>query len=371
MKKAVIGLAFGDEGKGLVVDYLTLKSENMPLIVRFSGGQQAGHGVFVEDKKHIFSNFGSGTLRGASTYWSKFCTVDPVGLSKELDILIEKGINPKIYIDGDSPVTTPYDKFHNKNNKADLDHGTCGLGIGSTINREEHYHSFTFSDLFYPWILDTKLELIKNFYGNIDLSEAVEEFLTSCYRITNCDNVKLTYGIPTEYSDSEDIIFEGSQGLLLDQWYGFFPHVARTNTGTKNILGITDKNFEVYLVTRAYQTRHGNGPMTNNDIDIEIKIDADETNINNKYQGEFKRKVLDVSLLKYAMNKDKYIRETLDKVLVITCLDHLTEYVFTYDEKLIYCKDEKEFVSRISNILEIEKVYVSRSHFADKIEEIN
>jgi len=370
MKKAVIGLAFGDEGKGMTVDYLVFKSENKPLVVRFSGGQQAGHNVVVGDKSHIFSNFGSGTLRGSPTYWSKFCTIDPVGLLKEMDILKEKGVDPIIYIDGDSPVTTPYDKFHNKNNKVDLDHGTCGLGVGSTINREEHYYSFTFSDLFYPWILDTKLELIKNFYGDIDLSEQVDEFLMSCYKVTNDDSIKSTYGIPIEYKNSDDIIFEGSQGLLLDQWYGFFPHVARTNTGTKNILGITDDDFQLYLVTRAYQTRHGNGPMTNKELDIEIKIDPNETNVNNKYQGEFKRSVLDVSLLKYAMNKDEYIRKSLNKNLIITCLDHLTEYVFTYDEKIIYCKDEKEFVKKISDILGIENVYVSRSHFAEKIEKI-
>jgi hypothetical protein len=71
------------------------------------------------------------------------------------------------------------------------------------------------------------------------------------------------------------------------------------------------------------------------------------------------------------MNKDEYIRKSLNKNLIITCLDHLTEYVFTYDEKIINCKDEKEFIKKISDILGIENVYVSRSHFADNIEKIN
>ena len=369
MKKVVIGLAFGDEGKGLVVDYLTSKSKK-PLVIRFSGGQQAAHNVVVEDKNHIFSNFGSGTLRGAPTYWSRFCTVDPVGVIKEYDSLIELGVTPILYIDGDSPITTPYDKFHNKNNKEDLDHGTCGVGVGSTFNREEKFHTFTFSDLFYPWILDTKLELIKNFYNDIDLSEQVDEFLTSCYKLTNCENIKLTYDIPTGY----DEIFEGSQGLLLDQWYGFFPHVARTNTGTKNILELIKtlwSDLDLYLVTRAYQTRHGNGPMTNSDIDIDIKINPKETNVDNKYQGKFKRSILDVSLLKYGMNKDKCIRESINRTLIITCLDHLTEYVFTYEGRMVYCKDEKEFVNRISEILGIKKVLLSRTPYSENIEKIN
>ena len=78
--KAVIGAQFGDEGKGLVVDYLCSQVEN-PLVVRFSGGAQAGHTVWHKDKTHIFSHFGSGSLRGASTYWSSTCLTDPIKAS--------------------------------------------------------------------------------------------------------------------------------------------------------------------------------------------------------------------------------------------------------------------------------------------------
>ena len=110
--KAVIGLCFGDEGKGRVVDFL-----DHSLTIRFSGGQQAGHGVIRNGEKHTFSNFGSSTLKGIPTYWSKFCTVDPVGMIRELNELMKINVNPLIYIDGDSPITTPYDKFYNTNSK--------------------------------------------------------------------------------------------------------------------------------------------------------------------------------------------------------------------------------------------------------------
>ncbi len=72
--RAVIGLGFGDEGKGVVTEYLCSQDPEHTVVVRFSGGQQAGHKVCKGDTEHIFSNFGSGTLSGCPTYWSEHCT---------------------------------------------------------------------------------------------------------------------------------------------------------------------------------------------------------------------------------------------------------------------------------------------------------
>jgi len=365
--KAVIGLGFGDEGKGLVTNYL-----EGSLVIRYSGGQQAGHNVVLKDgKSHIFSNFGSGTLKGIPTYWSKFCTVDPVGMMNELNDLLENGFNPVLYIDGDSPITTPYDKYHNSNNVADLNHGTCGVGVGSTFNREEHFYHLTFSDIFNSWILDTKLNNIAKYYGYLshELIEQVEEFLIMCDEMVKSGNFHLVYGIPDGF-DEDGYVFEGSQGLLLDQHYGFFPHVTRCNVGTTNILEmVTDKSFELFLVTRAYQTRHGNGPMTNDNIDFDVN-NPNETNVDNEYQGKFRKSILDVSLLEYGINKDKYIREN-PKNLVITCLDQVDEYTFTYDGLMVLCDDEDEFVKRISDILNIDSVYISKSNVSENIKKWN
>lgn len=359
--KSVFGIGFGDEGKGVVVDFLTKQTEN-PLVIRFSGGQQAGHTVVIGDKRHVFSNFCSGTLRGAPSYLSRFVTIDPIGILNEMEYLRKLGIEPVIYIDADAPVTTPYDIYHNQTFMRDIKNGTCGLGVGSTINREENFYSFTFSDLYDPNVIDIKMTSIKSFYKIDDVmeyyfDEKVHRFIESCVQLINESNVKLTYGIPTGYN----LIFESSQGLLLDQHYGFFPHVARTNTGTKNVNELIGDNFEIYLVTRAYQTRHGNGPMTNEHIDHDIKKNPDETNVLNKYQGDFRISYLDVSLLEYGINKDKIIRENTNKNLVITCLDHMEEYVFTYKGRMIVCKDEKEFVNKIGEILKIKNIYINRT----------
>jgi adenylosuccinate synthase len=360
--KAVIGLGFGDEGKGITTDYLCSHSEN-PLVIRFSGGQQAGHTVVLDEVKHVFSNFGSGTLRGIPSYWAKYCTVEPIGLTNELNSLIKKGREPLLFIDEKCPITTPYDIFSNQKKEETNQHGSCGVGIGTTINREENYYSLLFGDLFYPSVLAIKLSAIKQFYGFKE-SVILDRFYESVNFILTCKYIKPTYNLPTNY---DTFIFEGSQGLLLDQNIGFFPNVTRANTGSQNILNLGIEP-ELYLITRAYQTRHGNGQMTNELIPNNIFLDPNETNVFNKYQGNFRRSLLDLDLLRYGMSKDEYIRNNSNKTLVITCLDHIIdEYRFTFNSELVYCSGKNEFIEKVSNILGIENIYISNTNESKNI----
>lgn len=369
MDKAVIGLGFGDEGKGRVVDYLC-SLFNPSLVIRFSGGQQAGHQVITDDCRHVFSNFGSGTLQGVPTYWSKYCTIDPVGILNELDVLLEKGIKPTLYIDERCPVTTPHDKIKNKRLDAVNRHGSCGVGVGQTYQREEDFYSLLFADLFFPSVLEEKYFLIaKSYYGNL----TTINFLSDCAELVKSEHVKITYGIPDHLKYKNDYIFEGSQGLLLDQNIGFFPHVSRGNFGSKNILDMGNKP-EIFLVTRAYQTRHGNGPMTNEGLDYDIKENPYEQNPDDNIQGKFRRTMLDLDLLKYAILRDEYIRQVENKTLIITCLDLIDEYIFTVNGKVENCLDEEAFIKRIKfhfYFLGVSDVYVSRSPLTKEIEIFN
>jgi adenylosuccinate synthase len=375
MNKVVIGLGFGDEGKGIFTDYLCSHSPNS-LVIRFSGGHQAGHTVVTDTTRHVFSNFGSGTLRGIPTYWSKYCTVEPIGLVKELKILQEKGVKPTLFIDEKCPITTPYEIFSNHEWEASNCHGSCGVGFGKTIEREENHFSLTFGDLFYPKVFKEKLRLIEKEYYNYDIEDKkhLDYFFEGCHQLVeyylNCAYINKSYKIPLNF---KEYIFEGSQGLLLDQHFGFFPNVTRSNTGCKNIVEILGSSefIELFLVTRAYQTRHGNGFMTNIDIPHNILRDKNETNVENKYQGKFRRSLLDVSLLEYGINKDEYIRNSYYKNLVITCLDHIiNEYRFTYKDKIICCNNENDFVAKIANILNIKNVYISKSNNSKNIYKI-
>ncbi len=370
INKVVIGLGFGDEGKGLFTNYLCLKSPK-PLVIRFSGGQQVGHTVVnnngTDEIRHVFSNFGSGTLNNVPTYWSKFCTISPSHLLCELSALKKNKVEPILYIDERCPVTTPYDIEFNKKNEEKNRHGSTGLGFGSTIEREENFYSLTFNDLFYSDIFKERLNLIKKYYENKGITITENEyncFYKDCYEIMIsaiiCKNFIKIFDIPKGFKTH---IYEGSQGLLLDQHFGFFPHVTRANLGLKNVLELSNKkNMELFLITRAYQTRHGNGFMTHEDVVNNIDDSFYETNKYNLYQGKFRKSLLDVSLLKYAINKDENIKKCKNKNLVITCLNQIeNEYSFFCENTIVYSKDEKEFVKKIGNILGIKKIYISKS----------
>ena len=369
---AVIGVGFGDEGKGKTVNYLCSKSPD-PLVIRFSGGQQAGHQVYHKSKNnkstnHVFSNFGSGTLQGIPTYWSKYCTVDPVGILNELDILLEKGISPTLYIDGDCPVTTPYDKTFNNRREESWEHGSCQVGVGQTYQREEDFYHLKLKDALFPSVFKMKLRMIRDqYYKDVDFPEDYEnDFLIYVNELLDSKYVTCSNGFSkTRYSS---YIFEGSQGLLLDQNYGFFPHVSRGNFGSKNILDMGFKYFPVTLVMRAYQTRHGNGPMTNEIIPHNIKPNPYEQNYDDTPQGKFRISLLDLDLIKYSISRDPYISSPqTDVELVITCLDLVEDdYRFTLDGKIQEFKNEIEFVSAIQfELFQIKNVYISRTPYSE------
>ena len=345
--KAVIGLGFGDEGKGCIVNHLCSQSPTAA-VIRFSGGQQAGHTIVHNDVRHVFSNFGSGTLQNIPTYWSEFCTIDPMGIYNEYQLLKKKGITPKLYIHGKCPVTTPFDKIANQSGKY-TKNGTVGVGYGTTLQRENNYYSLLYEDTFYKSVLEEKYRLIQNYYKFNNMS-CFKEYIKFLH-----ENCEMFY----DYNFPDNIIFEGSQGLLLDQNYGFFPNVTRGNTGTQNLLEIRKKShnilapFEFYLITRAYQTRHGNGFMTNENIPHNIRLNPKETNVDHPYQGKFRISLLDLDLLKYAISKDRVLRKKLyPNKLVITCLNAVkNDYRFTYQQEIISCKNQIDFIRKIKDIL--------------------
>jgi len=293
---AIVGGLFGDEGKGKTVSSLALNYKN-PIIIRFNGGQQAGHRVVLEDgRSHIFSNFGSATLQNVPTYWSQYCTFDPIATFKEL-IELKKICEPKLFVDENCPVTTPYDQFANIENEKKNKHGTCGYGVGQTLQREEDFYHLKVRDLRYPFVFREKLKLIEKYYNKFSVDN--EEYISKCRQLFEfTDNIIPVKNNPTNLFKHDQLIFEGSQGLLLDQNYGFFPHVTRSNTGTKNIYeGWNWNGVETYIVIRAYLTRHGNGPMPNEEYSHWIPDNHHEHN-KQGIQGPFRKTILELNLLK-------------------------------------------------------------------------
>jgi len=332
----VLGLGFGDEGKGAFVNYLCSQEKN-PMVVRFNGGHQVGHTVVIGNKRHVFSNFGSGTLRDVPTFWSKFCTVSPTGVLKEGTVLREMGLNPVVYYDSNSMVTTPFDILQNHKNENENNHGSVGVGFGQTIQRNEDKYHLYMRDLLYPEIRDQKLKnIIDKYYGlNFDPTKPHQNTTTRKIYIdflVACDDLVTRYRIRDGLKGLHDhnFIFEGGQGIMLDMDYGFYPNVTRSNCTAKNALELIKEidfraNIRTYYVTRAYQCRHGNGHMTNTELDTSYIIDnPNETNIQG-FQGEFRKSVLDLDMVKYAVECDRYENPNTRRDIVVTCLDQVPE----------------------------------------------
>ena len=361
----IIGLGFGDECKGMTVNSICKDSDN-EMVIRFNSGHQCGHTVVYKGINHVFASFGSGTLKGVPTYITEYCTVYPIAIIREAKALLENGITPKIYFNVNAMVTTPFDIVQNHNVEAKNNHGTVGVGFGTTIQRnDDHYHLYV-RDLFFPKILEAKLKNILNYYHyvtplNSKSQQRYDEFINACKEFV------ATYNVINGFKQipkvrNKDLIFEGGQGIMLDQEYGFFPNVTRSYTTSRNAMEFIQKNnlntrkTQTYYITRAYQTRHGNGYMSNESMDISyIKPNPDETNGDSGYQGIFRKTVLDLNLLLYALSCDSYYNPYSDKILVITCLDQINDQtqipITANNELLKLTPDEIGNFLNISNVI--------------------
>jgi adenylosuccinate synthase len=320
---AVIGANFGDEGKGQMVDYFAA-TRNYSSVIRYNGGSQAGHTVVTPSgEEHIFSQIGSGAFHGLPTHLSRFMLVNPVYFMREYDILSAKvDFRPSISIDPTASIITPWDVEANR--KAELSntirHGSVGHGINATLTRAVHdRYCLTYEMLErmshdqIRFILQD-IQRVHGFDSWSDSHRAVREdaFISSVEQMLQIVKVR---------SDNEvcsnPCIFEGAQGLLLDQNSGFFPHVTPSNTGLANVMSILAASPSVAMpvrpvyVTRSYLTRHGRGPMYHKWLGYAQEhsqrpdnIDVDLTNVHNDWQETLRYGRLSVAQLEYAVRRD-------------------------------------------------------------------
>ncbi|RSK37487.1 adenylosuccinate synthetase [Hymenobacter metallilatus] len=345
----VVGLGFGDEGKGLATDYLCREHPGA-LVVRFNGGPQAGHTVVAADgRRHVFSSFGAGTLRGSPTYWSGYCPVAPGPLLREYAALRELGVQPHLLLDGRCPVITPYDVLWNRVLEAERGvarHGSCGLGFGSTVERQQTTPLRLYAqDLCFPDVLMHKLRQIRAHYRqrvqqetrvafdqlNHDAEDQrFADYARQLRELVAAGAIELVreadvLGPAARWSA---LVFEGAQGVLLDQEFGLFPHVTRSFTTSRNALELLARHqpatrARLLYATRAYHTRHGAGPLPHAEVPLPLINHEQETNQFNEHQEHFRRAPLSVDMLNYALHCDAHFSTGLEKYLLITCLDQL------------------------------------------------
>ncbi len=322
----VVGLGFGDEGKGAVVDALCADG-SVSAVVRFNGGAQAAHNVVVDGKHHTFSQFGSGTLAGVPTWLSRHVLVEPIALAKESRELAALGVADPlglVSIDADALLTTP---FHVAANRAREDargrdrHGSCGKGIGETawyalLDRRGAVRGDlvegqevpgtpgpapTVGDCANPTLLRRKLDVLARCYAPLIGDGIVVDDLVALYRAF-ADAVRITTGDEAgRLADAGRLVFEGAQGVLLDETHGFHPHTTWSTVTPHNARGLlAGRPARVLGVTRTYQTRHGAGPLPTEDRAVLARF-PERHNGTGEYQGAWRAGHLDTVLLRYAV----------------------------------------------------------------------
>lgn len=361
---AVIGMNYGDEGKGHIVNYF---SDAETLNVRFNGGAQASHAVFLSDgRSHIFHHFGAGSLRGARTLLSSHFIINPVIFASEMWQLSKKVAMREVFIDPRCRVTTPYDMLVNEFiSMIKKKNDTCGVGINETVQRStfrqlkinakdffeksdseiesilkviaNEYLPFRIKELSLPWSeFETFCSII------LGDNKAIESFL----KLRSWMKEKAVVVWPDDSvvdkflakNPSRKIVFEGAQGMLLDQnRKEFMPYLTRSSTGIGNILELLKTvkspiDLNTYLITRAYLTRHGDGPIWNY-IPNTFPFDKikEETNPENRYQGKMRygflsRQWYDKSIIETEnrISKDRPIcLSNVSVNVAMTCCDHI------------------------------------------------
>lgn len=326
--KVVIGSNFGDEGKGLMADYFchqSTKERKRCLNVLHNGGAQRGHTVSLKMeigiKTHVFRHFGAGTFAGADTYFVENFLLNPMMFRDEYAKLDYSLNDRNIFVSPFCRVTTPYDIIINQiieESRGNKRHGSCGIGIYETTIRDvANFKFMTFATLGKDGIRNI-LKVIRDEYlperlNGYDISDdwkaiiesdgLIEHFISDLEFMMQ----KVSVADNTILEDYDTVVFEGGQGLLLDQNNKeYFPHLTPSNTGSKNPLGILNdisgidgNDIEVCYVTRTYLTRHGAGRIDNECDKRDICPDMeDATNVPNEFQGSLRYAKMDVSKLK-------------------------------------------------------------------------
>ncbi|WP_048104003.1 adenylosuccinate synthase [Aciduliprofundum sp. MAR08-339] len=264
MNVAVIGLQFGDEGKGKIVDFL---SKDFDIIARFSGGSNAGHSVVHDGKKFKLHLIPSGVLRGKIGVLGNGMVVDLEALKGEVEILLSEGIEPKLVISSRAHVVTSFHREVEVMEDELIGIGTTRRGIGPTYETKAKRVGLRMGDLFYEDMIFKRLELMTKLWGIYD-DERVRREARKLHALALefKESVKNTeLWLNAAMDSGKSVLFEGSQAVLLDIDFGTYPYVTSSNTIVGGIctgLGVSPRRIHrVIGVMKPYMTRVGSGPF--------------------------------------------------------------------------------------------------------------
>ncbi len=270
----IIGTQWGDEGKGKVVDYF---SKNADYVVRFQGGNNAGHTIKVGEEVYKLHVTPSGVIQGKTGIIGNGVVIDPEILINEIENLTKRGIKPKLYISDRANIIMPYHKILDGAEEqllGDKKIGTTKRGIGPCYSDKVSRNGIRAVDLTDKKTLNNLLKRIVpvkqkmiDIYGiehTIDKDEILMVYSNYGQRLKQfitTTHIMLNKAI----SDDKNIILEGAQGTMLDVDFGTYPYTTSSHViagGSSIGTGIGPKNIdEIVGIVKAYTTRVGEGPM--------------------------------------------------------------------------------------------------------------
>ncbi|MEV0808935.1 adenylosuccinate synthetase [Micromonospora sp. NPDC050200] len=310
----VVDLGYGDAGKGTVVDWLCA-TRPVHTVVRFNGGAQAAHNVVLRDgRHHTYAQFGAGTFRpGVRTHLSRHVVVDPLALAAEADHLTSVGVPDaldRLTVDGEALLATPYHRAANRAREvargADR-HGSCGLGVGEAVGYGLAHPDDAprVADCRTPALLRRRLATLRDRLtaelGPLDappVKDCLPAFTGFADRVAIVDRGWLAGALR-----AGTCVFEGAQGVLLDEWHGFHPYTTWSTTTFANAEALLAEaglagQARRLGVLRVVTTRHGPGPLVTEDRALQL---TDPRNPTNPWQGRFRFGHFDAVAHRYAL----------------------------------------------------------------------
>lgn len=350
--KIITGLNYGDESKGLVANAV---SSSTCLNVMPSNSCQRAHTVVENGVKRVFRHFGSGTLKGAATYFADKFLVNPAMFRQEWEELAAMGITPKVYCRASVRIITVMDMYANvylEKLRGDKSHSSTGCGVWETLNRHKilsnEKNVYTFAE-----IISYYEELFKE-WNNSAIDEEAQDWLHGEALMHNSNrDLQFFYEHVEVIADDVQekalfhsyplIVFENGQGLLLDDDYCLdYDHNTPAYVGTKVPADLIAKNFvpvevqiEPLYVTRSYLTRHGKGQVgiTGNcecDKDVINPDMVDLTNVPNPNQGTLRYGKFTIdeanAAVARAVNDNRNIAEKGFASIPSVVITHMNEY---------------------------------------------
>ena len=272
----LLGLQWGDEGKGKIVDVLTPKYN---IIARFQGGPNAGHTLIFDGKKHVLHTIPSGIFRKDTlNVIGNGVVIDPVIFKKEIDALVERGIDPteSLVISRKAHLIMPTHGLldaASEQAKGKAKIGSTLKGIGPTYMDKTGRNGLRVGDLESPYF-QARYEALKEKHIRIlkqypeysyDLNQFEGAWLDAVQQLKNFKLIDSEHILNNALNENQGILAEGAQGTMLDIDFGTYPFVTSSNTITAGActgLGVPpNKIGEVFGIFKAYCTRVGSGPF--------------------------------------------------------------------------------------------------------------